>query len=71
MQQALLAESERLGIRAYLAPAYASADWGGRGRRPSGARLGTRRRGRRGLQAAVDFIGEHAGAGNGPHPAGF
>ena len=64
MQQALLAESERLGIRAYLAPAYASADWVG-GEDGRLVRDWDEEKGRRGLRAAVDFIGEHVGAGNG------
>lgn len=64
MQQALLAESERLGIRAYLAPSYASADWVGEedGRL---ARAWDEEKGRRGLRAAIDFIGEHDGAADG------
>ena len=64
MQEALLAESERLGIRAYLAPSYASADWVGEedGRL---VRAWDEEKGRRGLRAAIDFIGEHAGAPTG------
>ena len=44
MQQALLAESERLGIRAWLAPSYASADWVG-GETAVWCATGTRKRG--------------------------